>query len=46
MPCSACNGTGKQKCVTCWGKGTYNGDICAPCGGDGYFTCTRCNGCG
>ena len=46
MPCSACNGTGKQKCVTCGGKGTYYNDVCGNCGGDGYFTCPRCNGCG
>ena len=46
MPCSACNGTGKQRCITCGGSGTYCGDRCAPCGGDGYFTCPRCNGCG
>ncbi len=46
MPCSGCGGTGKQKCVKCWGKGTYLDDTCGACGGDGYFTCPRCNGCG
>lgn len=45
--CGVCNGSGKEKCFSCGGYGTfYSGETCYYCHGDGYITCNVCNGYG